>query len=155
EAYYVEMLAGNPPGAIETLRASYRALEEMGERGFLSTIAGMLAHALYADGADDEADHFTRRSEDLAATDDRFSQALWRGARAKVYARRGDAERAEVLAREALQLYVASESLNERADALSDLAEVLTLAGRVDEARAARLEAAELYARKGNLVSLE
>ena len=46
EAYYVEMLAGNPEAAASTLRESYATLEEMGERGFLSTIAGLLAQAL-------------------------------------------------------------------------------------------------------------
>ena len=40
EAFFVEMLAGNPEGAAAELRATYDLLEEMGERGFLSTIAG-------------------------------------------------------------------------------------------------------------------
>jgi hypothetical protein len=40
----------------------------------------------------------------LAASGDTFSQALWRTALAKVLARRGEAERAEALAREAVDL---------------------------------------------------
>ena len=45
--------------------------------------------------------------------------------------------------------------LNTQADALFDLAEVLALAGRGDEARAAREDAAERFERKGNLPALE
>jgi hypothetical protein len=44
--------------------------------------------------------------------------------------------------------------LNSHADALIDLAEVLALDGRRAEAHACRSEAAHLYARKGNVVSL-
>ena len=38
------------------------------------------------------------------------------------------------------------------ADALADLAEVLRLAGKPEEAETARLEAVRLYERKGNVV---
>src|SRR5262249_12596327 len=72
EAFYVEMLACNPGAAATILRASYDDLSEMGERGFLSTIAGMLAHALYSRGDDEEAEHFSLESERLAASDDAF-----------------------------------------------------------------------------------
>src|SRR5439155_18372667 len=74
EGFYVEMLAGNPRGAATMLQNSYEVLEEMGERGFLSTIAGYLAHALYARGNDDAAERFSRHSEGAAAEDDVFSQ---------------------------------------------------------------------------------
>lgn len=154
EAFYVEMLAGNPQGASTVLRASYDALEEMGERGFLSTIAGFLAHALYAQGEDEEADLFSRRSEAAAASDDVISQVLWRSSRAKVSARGGELDRAEELARQAVGLVEQSELLNAHADALSDLAEVLAACGRSAEARSTLVEAARRYERKGNLVAL-
>jgi tetratricopeptide (TPR) repeat protein len=154
EAFYVEMLAGNPEAAATALRNSYAALEQMGEKGFLSTIAGFLSHALYALGEFDEAERFTRASEDAAATDDVFSQVLWRSARAKVCARRGEVERAEAFAREALQRAEQTDLLNTQADALSDLAEVLILAGREEEARTLVDEAARRYEQKGNLTSL-
>ena len=57
------MLAGNPEAAASTLRESYATLEEMGERGFLSTIAGFLAQALCEQGEYDEAERFSRASE--------------------------------------------------------------------------------------------
>jgi tetratricopeptide (TPR) repeat protein len=154
EAFYVEMLAGNPVGAAAALRASYEELSEMGERGFLSTIAGMLAHALHALGEDDEAARFSRESERLAASDDAFSQWLWRGAMAKVLARRGEHKRAVRLAQEALDQLV-PDMLTARGDAALDLAVVLASAGRLEEAKAAALQAAERYERKGNIVALE
>ncbi len=40
EAFFVEMLAGDPQAASRALRESYTTLDQMGERNFLSTIAG-------------------------------------------------------------------------------------------------------------------
>jgi predicted ATPase len=154
EAFYVEMLAGDPAAAVATLRQSYEALAEMGERSFRSTIAGLLAHALCALGEDDEAERFSRACEDAAAPQDVFSQVLWRSAQAKVLARRGDAEAAEAAAREAVEIAERTDLVNTQADALLDLAEVLALAGRADEARAAAGDAAERFERKGNVTSL-
>jgi tetratricopeptide (TPR) repeat protein len=155
EAYFVEMLAGDPAAAARALRASYEALERMGERGFLSTIAGQLAHALYAQGEHSEAEWFSRASENVAASDDVYSQLLWRSARAKVRARLGELEPAERLAREAVEIAERTDVLNPQADALLDLAEVLDRSGKRDEARRAAEEAARRYERKRNLPSLQ
>jgi predicted ATPase/class 3 adenylate cyclase len=152
EAFLVEALAGTPGAAVDTLRQSFATLDQGGERAFLSTIAGFLAHALYEEGNDDEAERFSRESEDA---DDVLSQVLWRTARAKVRARQGDIERAEALAREAVRLGEPTDLVNTRADALSDLAEVLALGGRLKEALAALEEATQLYAQKGNLTALQ
>ncbi|MFL5921075.1 MAG: ATP-binding protein [Gaiellaceae bacterium] len=154
EAFFVEMLAGDPSAAAATLRRSYETLLEMGERGFRSTIAGLLAHALYALGEHDEAERFSRAGENAAASEDVYSQALWRSARAKVLAVRGDAEIAEVTACEAVALTERTDLLNTQAEALLDLAEVLALSGRRDEARAAAHAAAARFEQKGNLASL-
>jgi tetratricopeptide (TPR) repeat protein len=154
EAYLVEMHAGTPAAAIDTLRQSFATLDEGGERAFLSTIAAFLAHALYAEGRDEEAEHFSRESEDAAAPDDVISQVLWRTAGAKIRARRDDLEGAESLAREAVRLVEPTDLMTTRADALSDLAEVLTLASSREEALRALDEAAQLYERKGNLTAL-
>jgi predicted ATPase/class 3 adenylate cyclase len=155
EAFFVEMLAGDPAAAACALRASYEALERMGERRFLSTIAGLLAHALCAQGEHSEAESFSRASENLAAADDMYSQLLWRSARAKVRAGIGDLEVAERLAREAVAIAERTDALNPHADALLDLAEVLSQAGKHDEALAAAEEAVRRYEQKRNLPSLE
>jgi tetratricopeptide (TPR) repeat protein len=154
EAYLVEQLAGTPEAAIETLQASYETLEQMGERGFLSTIAGFLAQAHYAREDYEEAERFSRASADAADDDDVLSQVLWRTARAKVLARRGEVAAAEALVREALELVEATDLLNAQGDALLDLAEVLRLAGRTREAATVAQEAATRYEQKENRVSL-
>ena len=135
--------------AASTLRESYETLSGMGEHSFRSTIAGLLAHSLCELGEDDEADRFSRACEEAAADEDVFSQVLWRSARAKVLARRGEFDAAELAAREAVAIADRTDLLNTQADAL------LGLAGRPDDAKAAALEAAERYERKGNLPSLE
>jgi len=155
EAFFVEMLAGDPGAAAATLRRSYDDLDEMGEHSFRSTIAALLAHALCALDDYDEADRFSRASESAAAVEDAFSQVLWRGARAKVLAHRGEVDAAEAAAREAVEIAERTDLLNTQADALLDLAEVLVLAGREDEARAAVRDAAGRYEQKGNRTSLE
>jgi ATP/maltotriose-dependent transcriptional regulator MalT len=127
----------------------------MGERGFLPTIAGFLAQALYAEGNYDEAEYFSRASEAAAAADDVPSQVIWRSARAKVLARRGDLGQAERLSREAVEIAEATDLFNAQGNALSDLAEVLAVAGRAGEAAAVLIRAAERFERKGNLTSLE
>jgi tetratricopeptide (TPR) repeat protein len=153
EGYYVEMLAGNPAGAATLLQDSYDSLEAMGETGFLSTIAGFLAQSLLEQEQYDAAERFARRCEEFAAEDDVLSQVLWRSARAKVTARRGEPARAEELAREAVELIKQTEMLNTHADALIDLADVLSLDGRWEEAQARTSDAMRLYERKGNVVS--
>jgi predicted ATPase/class 3 adenylate cyclase len=155
EAFLVEMLAGNPAAAASTLRSSYTTLEQMGERAFLPTIAGFLAQALYAQADYDAAERFSRASEQAAAPDDVLSQVLWRTARAKVRARRGQVDAAEALAQEAVRLVDGTDFLNAQADALLDLAEVMTVAGRPAQALDAAEEAASRYERKGNVPALE
>ena len=155
EAHYVEMLAGDPAAATRILRESYAELEQMGERAYLSTAAALLAHTLYAEGELDEAERFSRVSEEAAAPEDVFSQVLWRSARAKIHARRGELAEAEALAREAVALADGTDMLNTQGDTLANLGEVLSLANRPDEAVSAFEQAASYFERKGNSVSLE
>ena len=155
EAHYVERLAGDLPAATRILRESYAALEPMGERAYLSTAAALLGHMLYAQGELPEAERFARTGERTAAGDDVFSQLLWRSAMAKIRARRGELDVAERLAREAVALVDETDLLNTQGDTLADLSEVLSLAGRPDEAAAVLEQAADRFEQKGNLVSLE
>jgi predicted ATPase/class 3 adenylate cyclase len=155
EAFYVEMLAGDLEAAERVARNAYAILEQMGERSYLSSAAALLAHALAGQGKLDEAERYSQVSEDAAAIDDAFSQVLWRSARAKIRVRRGELAEAEALAREAVGFTEQTDLLNTHGDTLADLGDVLVLAGRPDEARAAFAEAAEVLERKGNLASLE
>lgn len=149
----VELLAGNPAAAEESLRKGYRALEEMGERMFLSTTAAFLARAVLEQGRDDEAEELAKLSAQFAARDDLLSQILWRGVHARVFARRAQFRDAEALAREAVVLAQVTDFINQRADVLLDLSQVLKASRRIDEAVTSASEALRLYQLKGNLVS--
>jgi predicted ATPase/class 3 adenylate cyclase len=153
EAYFVEMLAGDPTAAAVDLRSAYDLLEEMGERGFLSTIAGYLAQACYAQGDLGGAERYSGLSAKAAAEDDFQSQALWRAVHAKLLAHERDFDRARHYAREAVRLTQPTEWINAQADRFTDLAQVLLLAGQPDEAAGALGEALRRYEQKGNLVS--
>ena len=155
EAFLIESLAGTPEAALDVLRASYETLQQMGERAFLSSVAGFLSHALSAIGDYDESARFSRLCEDLASPDDVFSQMLWRSSRAKLEARQGKLEHAEVLAREAVAIGAQTDLLNTHANALFDLGEILGLAGRREEAVVALEQAATLHQAKGNVTALE
>jgi tetratricopeptide (TPR) repeat protein len=125
----------------------------MGEQTYyLSTAAAFLARAVLAQGRYDEAERLTQVSEDATSDDDLVTQAMWRGTRARLLARRGDAG-AERLARESVQLSLDTDCLNLQADALVDLAETLRLLQRRDESMDVLAEATRLYEMKGNLAS--
>jgi len=149
----VEMLAGDLSAAEHELRNDFLTLERMGERNFISTTAGFLADVLYQLGRYEEAQELSTISEEVAAPEDVSSQSLWRCVRAKVIAREGRLDEAEALARDGVSIIGGSDDPNSHGNALMDLAEVLGLAGKREEAVAAAKGAAELFAQKGNLVS--
>ena len=67
-------------------------------------------------------------------------------------ARRGQAGKAETLAREALRITSETDALNNQAKALIDLSEVLQLVGRSEEAWMTVQQAMETFESKGNTV---
>lgn len=73
----IELIAGSPVAAERYLRQDYEVLQAMGERGILSTIAGVLAEAVYRQGRFDEAQQLTEEAQALAAGDDLDAQARW------------------------------------------------------------------------------
>ena len=127
----------------------------MGETSLLSTIAGSLAHLRFAARDDADAERFARTAAALAAEDDVESQASWRGALAIVLARRGDHAEAERLAMETLALVRPIEAPLMISDALVDVAEVLRLLGRSEEARPLVAEAVAILRAKGDVVTAE
>ncbi len=149
----VELLAGNPAAAEQSLRKGYRALEEMGERAFLSTTAAFLARSILEQGREEEAEEYTNVSARLAARGDLLTQILWRSIRARLFSRRGQMQEPEALAREAVAMAQATDFINYKADALLDLAQVLKASQRIDEAVASASEGLHFYQLKGNTVS--
>jgi class 3 adenylate cyclase/tetratricopeptide (TPR) repeat protein len=147
-----ELIARDFESAERELRRSYDDLAAVGHSAYLSTTAALLASPLYELGRDDEAFEMTRTSEEAASPDDIASQVVWRGTRAKLLARAGDAGGAAV-AQEAVDLVGETDLVNIAADAHADLAETLRLLGREREAAEPRGRALELYRSKGNLAS--
>jgi tetratricopeptide (TPR) repeat protein len=92
-----------------------------------------------------------RRS--IAAADDVATQYLWRSVRAKLVARRGSFAEAEALATEAIRIIEAAQDPDSQGYAYIDLAEVLRMAGRREEAMRAADDAAERFDQKGNTES--
>ncbi len=147
----VELLAGDPAAAEKSLRSGYEALEEMGERAYLSTTAAYLAQAIVAQGRHEEAEQLTERSEKLSANCDLATQVMWRGVRAQILVSRGETGTAERLAQEAVELAERSDFLNHRADTLMDLAQVLQARHQFDQSAEATAQAVALYEEKGNV----
>ena len=148
----VEHLAGAPARAERELALDQEALAAMGERYFLPLVTAQLAEAVQAQGRRAEAVALAADAAELADEDDVEAQALWRRVRARALAEEGRFEEAESLVRESLALLAPTDAPVMRADALVDLAEVLTASGHAD-GRPPLEQALDLYTRKGNVVS--
>ncbi|MGI8480347.1 MAG: BTAD domain-containing putative transcriptional regulator, partial [Gaiellaceae bacterium] len=144
----------DPVSAERNLRPLYEGLKGLGEQSHFCSVSTMLAKATYEQGRYDEADELSREAERSSRPNDVHSHIVWRGTRAKVLARRGDFEAAEKLAREAVAYAEASDFLHSHADALTDLAEVLALAGRPEESASAIEPAIRLHEAKGNVLAV-
>jgi tetratricopeptide (TPR) repeat protein len=149
----VAMLEGDASRAEAAAREACETAEATGELGNFMWFCCNLAQALLGLGRDDEAEQWLERGRQTAPSEEQFPQMLWRQARGKLLARRGELEEGERLAREAVALAEETDMLNAHADALVDLAEVLALGGR--DARAELESALALYEQKGNLVMAE
>jgi tetratricopeptide (TPR) repeat protein len=155
DAGWIALLAGDPARAEPELRAGVEFLEDAGEFGWFSTVAAVLAEVLYQLEEREQSELWTRRSEQAASADDATSQALWRSTRAKIMARRGEAEGGEQLSTEAIEEARRTDNLMVLGDCLSARAEVLRLLGHVDEARPVYEQALAVYQRKGIVPYIE
>ena len=151
----IELLAGDPAAAERDLRPACERLERIGELAFLASVAPFLVDALYQLGRDQEALALTERwhPDRLTVPEDADAQVGWRRVRAKVLARIGDLDEAERLGSEAVTIAAGTDYLDVRAQALTDLAEVLRLGSRLQESAATFREALELFEEKGNVVA--
>jgi ATP/maltotriose-dependent transcriptional regulator MalT len=149
---WVDLLAGDPSRAERELRWGARVLQEIGELSWLSTVAAILAEALVAQGRDQEAEEYVGLSEQSAAAEDAYSQAMLRTVRAKILAHRGDAEAAEQTARQAVAIAAATDSLFVHAMALLTLGEVLVGIDHGDQAEPVLGDALRVCQRKGFVV---
>ena len=141
----IERIAGDPAAAERHLREAYEAYRAMGERGYLSTVAGLLAEALYAQGRLDEAQQMTEEAQAAATPGDIDAQARWRAARAKVLARSGQVPAARVLLDQAEALVSPTCWATLQAEILLARAEVDRLAGAPAQAEASLRAALRIY----------
>jgi class 3 adenylate cyclase/tetratricopeptide (TPR) repeat protein len=155
EVALIAILAGDPGRAEADVREGAEILEAAGERDYYSTVAACLAEMLYELGRVEEAEEWARRSERAAAADDVTSQAFWRGTRAKVVARRGEADEALRLSAEAIEFARGGQHIYLLGNTLADRAQVLRLLGRDEEAREHFEKALRVYERKGAVPSIE
>jgi class 3 adenylate cyclase/tetratricopeptide (TPR) repeat protein len=155
ESSRVETLAGDPAAAERELRRDYEALEAVDERYFRSSVAGLLAHALWSLGRYQEAERVVGVAKDLSAEDDVFSQIIWRTVSAKLLARDGRAQEALDLAIAAAAMAGQGADIEVHADALLDLAEVQAILGDTEAQEPPLREALDIYSRKGDSVSAD
>jgi class 3 adenylate cyclase/tetratricopeptide (TPR) repeat protein len=146
----VELRGGDLAMAELEVRADFEFLEQAGETYFLSTMAALLARIAREQGRDADALALTERSEAIAVSDDVLTQAMWRAVRAPVLARAGQFELAEQLARQAIVLLRDVEAPGYQGDALVELAAVLQMAGKIDDAKQASDQAFQLLHAKGD-----
>jgi tetratricopeptide (TPR) repeat protein len=147
----IELLAGDVASAAHILQESCETLRRLGDHANLATRATDLADAFRVLGRVDEAQRWCALAEETGAPDDLATQIGWRTTKAKLLAQGMTLDEAESLAREAVDLVEATDALNNHAKTLLDLADVLHLGGRADEAREAVEDALILFGRKGNI----
>jgi DNA-binding SARP family transcriptional activator/class 3 adenylate cyclase len=146
---FIELMAGSPENAEPEVAEACAVFERIGDRGRLSSSAALLARLLYAQNRHDESYHYSQVSEQTASTDDVVSQVLWRGTRAKVLARAGEALDAEQLVNSSVAQAEATDFLMLHGDALSDRAEVLAILHGHESSARDVMQANALYERKG------
>jgi class 3 adenylate cyclase/tetratricopeptide (TPR) repeat protein len=144
----IELEGGRPDVAEEELRAAYGRLGELGETGFRSTVATLLAQALVDLDRDREADGILDAALVLAQADDVDPQVRARTVQAQLFLRRGELAEAERIAREALAIASKTDYLLAQADALFAIAGVQIASGDPGAAATALTGALELYERK-------
>ena len=154
ETSSIERLAGDLEAAERELRASYDALDAVGERYVLSTVAGFLAQTLLELGEIEQASAMCERSRELATDADVATQGLWRYVRGRILARQDAAAEGERITREALAYLAPTEAIVYRIEGQIALGETLLAGERPDEARVAFDDARLLAEEKGGVVIL-
>ena len=143
-AVLVEMLAEDYEAAEREAKHAYAVLAEMGDRTYQATEALLVAEALELQGRADEAAEWLAISSAIDETPDDPDVVV---VQARLLARRGQLDEAIQLARAALDQ--GPETPVPFADARFTLAQLLTLAGRNDEATQAAEHCLERYEAKG------
>lgn len=130
----VELIAGDPEAAERNYIDGIDVLVSVGETGVLSTVAAMCGLAQFRRGKLDAAMESVALARQTGTAHDIATQATWRMVAAGVAAQRGELERAEALAEEAVVLLAPTDFLEMRGLAHEARANVRAVAGRHVEA---------------------
>ena len=127
--YFVEMVRGDWSAAEVELRRGYDELSAMGDKNYLATVAGWLAHCTYRLGQYDQATAFAEACEGAAARTRSPLRCSERGARdaARTQRRRRRGRGART---HAVDVALGTDRADTQTDALMSLAEVLRVGGR-------------------------
>ena len=114
----IATLKGDFEAAVDLLRSACASFETGGNQAVLSTGAARLGRALCALDEYEEAERLAERGRELGDERDFATEALWRQAKARVCAHRGDHGEAEALARTAVEIVERTDVLMQQGDAL-------------------------------------
>jgi tetratricopeptide (TPR) repeat protein len=148
----VELMAGDLEASVRILREGFEGLDELGERSFASTNAARIARILCVQGRDDEAARWVAVAREYSPPGDVVTLVDADSAEAVLLAGRGDVERAETLARRAVERAETTDFTELWTGAHEALAAVLATAGKAGEARAELKTVVRLSEEKGNIV---
>ena len=154
DAWRIEVLAGDPAAALPALRRDYEQLDSIGERYFLSTVAGALARVLELTGEFDEASRYCLLAEELTGQDDLVSDVTWRAVRARLLATKGRSDEALAMIGNAVARVRPTDAAVLRADTLIDQSVVLARCG-VAGASEVHAEAIRMYEAKGDVAAVK
>jgi predicted ATPase/class 3 adenylate cyclase len=151
----IELLADNAAGAEREIQAALEHGEVELIHSQFPEESALLAEAVLRQGRTPEALRHSETSERFSSPDDVFTQVAWRRVRARAFALDGRMDEGEALAREAVALAAATDSLDMQGEALLALAEVQRLQGRNGDSERTAANAAARFEQKGNLIALE
>ena len=146
----VEWEAGNIATAERALEEGLAQLEEIGDRGFHSTVALTLAELRYARGRYDDARALCASARTNTEPSDLFNFILLDSIEGCLLAREGRFEEALRQSRRAIERTDGVDGIEARAASRRYLAEALFLAGQTNEARAVAVEAIAIREAKGD-----
>jgi DNA-binding SARP family transcriptional activator len=150
--WWLERLSGDWERAERELQREFEICTAVGSTSEVSTVAAQLGYCECALNRYRKADEHAQLSAESADQMDVASQVLWRLVRGLVLAHRGNQADAVMLAREACKLAAATDAVELRADALMDLAQILSIGEELSSAREAADQALRLYERKEHRV---
>jgi len=155
ERFDIERLAGDLTAAEAVLREACDVLQQLGEKGFLSTRAACLGLCLALQERPAEAEPFLQLALEAMPSDSLDVVKLVHMARAVTHLAEGSLVEAEEHARQAVAAIADWEMPKDRGDTLVLLGDVLGAAGRTGEAIAEYSEALALFEQKENLVGAD